>query len=131
MAEEDWDAALGRSIGIFLNGQGIAGRDPRGERIIDRSFLVYFNAGDESVDCTLPPVEHSPRWEIVVDTAGAIANSELRESGSSIPVQAKSLVVLRAHREDEEIDMDNTVASSLTVLTGSTVDNPSSSIPDV
>ena len=131
MEPDDWDADLNRFIGIFLNGEGIAGRDPRGERIVDRSFLVYFNADTEGVHCTLPTNEHSPQWEIVVDTAGVIANSELRSAGAAIPIAAKSLVVLRAHRAEEGLDTDNTVASSLTVLTGSTVDHPSGETPDV
>jgi isoamylase len=129
MAPEDWDASLGRFIGVFLNGQGIAGRDPRGERITDRSFLVYFNADVEAVECTIPTDEHSPAWEIVVDTAGVLAN-ELTAAGAVITIEPKSLVVLRAH-EPEPIETDNTVATSLTVLTGSTVDNPTTETPDV
>ncbi len=129
MGPDDWDAPLDRSIGIFLNGEGIAGRGPRGERITDRSFLVYFNAGVEAVDVTLPSDEHAAMWEVVVDTAGAIANTELRAAGSVIPVESKGLVVLRAHL-DEDVDTDNTVASSLSVLTASTADKPTTTSPD-
>jgi len=125
MTPEDWDEALGRSLGVFLNGEGIAGRDPRGNRIVDRSFLIYFNADVETVDFTIPQDEFSPKWEVVIDTAGAAADSEPREAGSVIGVQQRSLVVLRAFVE-AEIEPDHSVAASLSVLTGSTAGNPSS-----
>ena len=48
MVPDDWDSGFGRAIGVFLNGQGIRGRDARGEQIIDLSFILYFNAHDES-----------------------------------------------------------------------------------
>ena len=48
MVPEDWDAGFGRAIGVFLNGDGIRGRDARGERITDLNFLIYFNAHDDS-----------------------------------------------------------------------------------
>jgi glycogen operon protein len=129
MTPEDWDASVGQFIGIFLNGQGIAGRDARGERIVDRSFLVYFNGADQTVACTLPSDEYSAVWEIVVDTAGHLAD-EARDARAEVSVASKSLLVLRAHVA-EEVEPDNTVAASLTVLAGSTVDNPSGDIPDI
>ena len=47
MPPEDWDSGFGRSIGVFLNGDGIRGRDQRGQRITDDSFLLLFNAHDD------------------------------------------------------------------------------------
>ncbi|CAN5311458.1 glycogen debranching protein GlgX [soil metagenome] len=122
MEPEDWDTSYVKSVGIFLNGQGIAGRDPRGERIIDKSFLVYFNASENTVDFTIPSDEHSPQWEIVVDTAGVAADSQLLDAGKTLDVQERSLVVLRAHVAPE-VELDHSVAASLTVLTGSTAGN--------
>ena len=96
MVPDDWDSELGRAIGVFLNGQGIRERDARGEQITDLSFILYFNAHDESVDFTLPSDEYAAQWETVVDTAGAGADSEPVKAGQTIPVTAKALVVLRA-----------------------------------
>jgi isoamylase len=130
MAPEDWGSGFGRAIGVFLNGDGIGGRDPRGERIIDRHFIVLFNAHDEAIDFVLPIDEYSPVWEVVVDTAGISADSELRIAGSAVVVESKSLIVLRAHVEPE-VEPDHSVAASLAVLVGSTADDAPSARPEV
>ena len=41
--DDDWDDGA-KALGMYLNGDGIAGRDARGEQIIDDHFLLYFNA---------------------------------------------------------------------------------------
>ncbi|WP_035774895.1 glycogen debranching protein GlgX [Arthrobacter sp. H5] len=114
MAPEDWDSDFGRSIGVFLNGQGITGRDARGQRITDANFLMYFNAHDDVVKFTLPSEEYAPMWDEVIDTAGKYADSEPIPAGQTISVEAKSMVVLRAHTEAE--DLDHSVAASLAIL---------------
>ena len=114
MAPEDWDSGFGRSIGVFLNGEGIRGRDARGQRITDSSFLLYFNAHDDAVDFTIPPDEYGPAWDEVIDTAGKFADSDAIAAGTTITVEAKSMVVLRAHAEAE--DLDHSVAASLAIL---------------
>ena len=70
MKPEDWDAGFGRSIGMFLNGNGIRGMDTRGQRVVDDSFLLLFNAHDEGMDWVLPPEEFAPAWRLVIDTSG-------------------------------------------------------------
>ncbi|MHA7141351.1 glycogen debranching protein GlgX [Arthrobacter sp. CAL618] len=117
MAPEDWDTGFGRSIGVFLNGQGISGRDARGQRITDQNFLLLFNASDEPVDFTLPPQEYAPTWDEVIDTAGKYADSDAIPAEATITLEAKSMVVLRAHAETE--DLDHSVAASLAALANS------------
>ncbi|NOJ58348.1 glycogen debranching protein GlgX [Arthrobacter sp. 260] len=114
MAPEDWDTGFGRSIGVFLNGQGISGRDARGQRITDQNFLLFFNASDEPVDFTVPPQEYAPAWDEVIDTAGKFADSEAIPAAATLTLEAKSMVVLRAHAETE--DLDHSVAASLAAL---------------
>jgi len=112
MQPEDWDSGFGRSIGVFLNGNGIRERDRRGEPITDLHFLVLFNAGDEPVEFTLPDVEFSPNWDVLVDTAGTLANTEPVHPGAAVDLAAKSVVVLCEHVE-EEAEVDRFVAASL------------------
>jgi glycogen operon protein len=114
MAPEDWNSGFGRSIGVFLNGQGIRGKDARGQRITDANFLMYFNAHDEAVDFTIPAEEYAPAWDIVIDTAGKYADTEAVAAGTVTSIAGKSMVVLRAHTEAE--DLDHSVAASLAVL---------------
>ncbi|GAA4189540.1 glycogen debranching protein GlgX [Microbacterium oryzae] len=101
MEPEDWETAYARSVGVFLNGQGILGRGPRGERIEDESFVICFNAHVEPVDFVLPPDEYGESWEIVLDTADG-TDPNPRAAGSAVPVEGRSIVVLRAYRAPEE-----------------------------
>ena len=105
MTEEDWDYDLGRCIGVFLNGEGIADVDARGERVTDHSFLLWFNSYWEEIDATLPPGEFGAAWEAVVDTASGevhppVYNEPERDTppvtaGAVLTVPARSLLVLR------------------------------------
>ncbi len=114
MQPEDWDAAFGRAVAVFLNGDGIRERDRRGEPISDRHFIVLFNAGDDTVDFKIPDVEFSPEWDVVVDSAGLHADSEPVAPGSTLSVLGRSLMVLREH-EEAEPEVDHSVAASLAV----------------
>ncbi|MCP8998439.1 glycogen debranching protein GlgX [Pseudarthrobacter sp. RMG13] len=116
MKPEDWDSGFGRSVGVFLNGDGIQGKDARGRRITDVNFVLYFNAHDDMVNFTLPNDEYAPAWDIIIDTAGHNADTAPVKAGQILPVDAKSLVVLRAHMV-EEAEPDHSVAASLAALT--------------
>ena len=124
MQPEDWESGFGRAVGVFLNGGGIRERDRRGEPIVDKHFLILFNAGDGVVDFHIPDVAYSPKWDIIVDTAGELADSEPAVPGGVVSLAATSLVVLRAHTVPEP-DVDHSVAASLSVLAQSQVDETS------
>ena len=117
MEPENWDSGFGRAIGVFLNGNGIQGRDLRGQRITDLNFAIFFNAGDDPVDFTLPSEEFSGSWEIVIDTSGELADTEPRRATDVLRVVAKSLVVLRAWVAPE-VEIDHSVAASLSAQAG-------------
>ncbi|WP_411373880.1 glycogen debranching protein GlgX [Arthrobacter sp. MPF02] len=119
MLPEAWDNGFGRSVGMFLNGDGIQGKDARGRRITDVNFLLYFNAHDDTVKFTLPSDEFAKAWDVVIDTAGQNADTKPVGAGQPLPVEAKSLVVLRAHSEPEA-EPDHSVAASLAALTQAT-----------
>ncbi|WP_210480916.1 glycogen debranching protein GlgX [Naasia sp. SYSU D00948] len=121
MSQQDWDEAMLRAFGVFLNGTGIRQRDPRGLEIVDVDFLIYYNASDEAVDVTLPSKDVEPSWDVVVDTAGELADTPARFAGSHMTLEAKSLVVLRQHSEPE-VEPDHSVAASIAALTGTQVD---------
>ena len=96
MTEEDWEAGFGKSVAVFLNGEGISDRNPRGERVTDDSFMMIFNAHDGSIDFTLPASEYGAKWEVVLDTATPqLAEPSLAAAQSMLTVEARSLAVLR------------------------------------
>jgi isoamylase len=119
MTPSDWDSAFGRSVGVFLNGDGIRGRDNQGRRITDVNFLLYFNAHDEEVGFKVPSDEYAPAWDIIIDTAGGGADTELVPAEAVLGVEAKSLVVLRAHSLPDT-EPDHSVAASLAALSQTT-----------
>ncbi|MFW3384368.1 UNVERIFIED_CONTAM: glycogen debranching protein GlgX [Kocuria sp. CPCC 205274] len=108
----DWDEPLSRSFGMWLNGNGIAGVDMRGRPITDVNFIVYFNSNPEAVKCKLPPVRYGRQWEEVIDTAGKYADGQIRKARTSIVLEGKSMVVLRAYEAPEE-EPDASVAASV------------------
>ncbi|MGO2750055.1 MAG: glycogen debranching protein GlgX [Pseudoclavibacter sp.] len=115
MASEDWNAEFVKSMGMFLNGNAIAGRDERGEEITDVSFMVYFNASETVVEATLPSVEITSHWDVVIDTSGMHTDLEAVEPGSTIPLEPRSLVVLREAELKEK--PDHSVAASVAAMT--------------
>jgi len=101
MSEDDWKAGFAKSLGVFLNGRAIPTPNERGERIVDDSFYVMFNAQHEPLDFKLPTHEWGQRWTKVLDTSeGGDELSEERlghELGAedSVHVEAWALVLLR------------------------------------
>jgi glycogen operon protein len=110
MEEVDWNDGS-EAIGMYLNGHGIAGVDSRGGEIIDDHFLLYFNADGEST-VTLPPEEYAAAWDVVVDTAGNVDEKTPYAAGATLPLEHRSVVVLREHMEPEA-EPDHSVAASL------------------
>jgi glycogen operon protein len=103
MSEQDWAAGFGRCVSVFLNGNGITDGDARGERVLDDSFLLCFNAHHEDLDFTVP-FDDGSTWTAVVDTAtGVVVGDQTVAEATSftvgargvLPVRARSLVVLR------------------------------------
>jgi glycogen operon protein len=97
MTEEDWGSGFGRSVAMFLNGQGIPDRDTRGQRVIDDSFYLAFSAHDEAIDFTLPADEYGAAWEIVIDTVDGVDEDlpAVVAAGASVPIGPRAIVILR------------------------------------
>lgn len=99
MSDEDWDSGFGRSIAVYLNGHGIPDLGPRGQRVVDDSFVMCFNAHHEPIDFILPPKEFGTSWQPVVDTAagpGEVAEAAPAKAADPVRVEARAMVVLRA-----------------------------------
>jgi isoamylase len=95
MTGEDWGAGFSKSVAVFLNGQGIPDLDTRGQRVVDDSFLLCFNAHYETIEFTLPPKKFGAAWRPVIDTEVGIADTDERiPAAGSMSVGARSLIVL-------------------------------------
>lgn len=97
MTDEDWGANFAKSVTAFLNGHGIPDRDARGQRLLDDSFLLCFNAHHESIEFTLPPKEFGASWQVVVYTGPEETTPADEVPGAGVlNVDAHTAVVLRA-----------------------------------
>ena len=97
MTDEQWDIGYSKAIGVFLNGEGIATPGPRGERIIDESFLIFFNAHYETIEFALPTGLQDREWAVVIDTKEPrfVTTEQIYANEQLVPVYARSLVLLR------------------------------------
>ncbi len=97
MTEEDWGSGFGRSVAMFLNGQGIPDRDNRGQRVVDDSFYLAFSAHDAEIEFSLPPAEYGAAWEIVIDTLNGVDEDmpDVVAAEAKVSIGPRAIVVLR------------------------------------
>jgi glycogen operon protein len=98
MTDTDWQQGHARTLGVFLNGKGIATPDHRGEPVVDDSFYLLFNAHYEPLTFRLPTCPWGDRWEKVLDTNEPVP--DLREhkewkAGEEVQIEAYAMMVLR------------------------------------
>jgi glycogen operon protein len=95
MSGQDWGNDFGRAVMLFVNGEGIKERGQYGQRHLDDSFLLCFNAHDAEIRFAVPSHEYGQKWERVITTAEPGPDDQrVVEAGGSIAVPDKSLVVL-------------------------------------
>lgn len=97
MTEENWRHDFAKSLGVFLNGQGIRSKGPKGERIIDESFYVIFNAYHAELEYILPPKKYGTAWVKILDTFENIIDEveDTYKAKEAIIVQGRSIVLLK------------------------------------
>jgi isoamylase len=97
MTHEEWFNGFAKSIGVFLNGDGLPDPGPHGEVITDDSFFLVFNAHHEAIGFQLPTDEWGVAWTAVIDTNEPFLNEGVRnyKSGDVVDAEARSVVVLK------------------------------------
>ncbi|WP_327361597.1 glycogen debranching protein GlgX [Streptomyces sp. NBC_01296] len=97
MTERDWYAPAA-SLGMYLSGRDIPGRDERGRQVSDDSFLALLHAGDRPVAWALPGAPWAAGYELVLDTSredqAAPPGTRFR-GGETLTVPARSVLLLR------------------------------------
>ncbi len=122
MEPGDWDGNAEKSLGMYLNGNGIQGRGQRGERIVDNHFLLYVNASEEEREVTIPAEEYAEAWDVLIDTGARESNEEPVRAGATGRLAPRSLALLREHIPP--VDADYSVAASVAASTGSSAPGP-------
>ncbi|MFN3255295.1 MAG: glycogen debranching protein GlgX [Ilumatobacter sp.] len=99
MTDEDWETGYARAVGVFLNGASILTPDAYGQRVVDDSFLVLFNAGHDALTWCLPGPEWGRRWTIDLstsDTRIGLRRTVGAKASGELDVTGRSLIVLRS-----------------------------------
>ena len=102
MPEDNWSHDYAKSLGIFMNGNGIRTVGPKGERTTDNNFYMMFNAHYDTVDFFLPPKKYGYRWMKVIDTHNNIfdEDGELFNPGDKLIVQNRSIILFQHEKID-------------------------------
>jgi glycogen operon protein len=107
MSDEDWNNPHARCLGLRLAGDAIEEVDARGNRILDDTLLLVFNAHAEPIPFVLPAHRRKIRWELVLDTHrwGERHHTRSERGGAVYEMAARSLVLFcyRSHHEQREV----------------------------
>jgi glycogen operon protein len=96
MTHDDWNQAFDKCVGVFLNGEAITAPDARGERVVDDSFLLCFNAHKRDVEFVTPHVDYAREWIVELDTNHPAGAAEMVVAAEDkITVPARSVLILR------------------------------------
>ncbi|MEU2672259.1 glycogen debranching protein GlgX [Streptomyces sp. NPDC007164] len=97
MTEGDWYAPAA-TVGLFLSGRDIPGRDARGEQITDDSFLAILHAGHRPAGFRLPGPPWARSYELVLDTSRedqTAAPGTVHPGDGTLTVPPRSVLLLR------------------------------------
>ncbi len=97
MTEEQWNIGFAKAIAIFLTGSELAEPGERGERIMDESFLLFFNAHFEAIDFLIPNGLQHWHWQTIIDTTQPrfLDYGAWYTADKVIPVTDRSMIVLK------------------------------------
>ncbi|MFL5788164.1 MAG: glycogen debranching protein GlgX [Flavisolibacter sp.] len=97
MTEENWNNDFAKSLAVYLNGHGLRTVDSEGNKIIDNSFYIIFNAYHDSIEYRLPPRKYGSKWVRALDTTDGRINEEesAYNAGDTIKVEGRSVVLLK------------------------------------
>jgi pullulanase/glycogen debranching enzyme len=94
ITEGDWFDQRLNTVGLFLAGDAIRARGPKGEPVEDGSYLVWLHSGDEPVTITLPGPDFAPAYDVELSSDDALTTAV--HAQESFLLRARSAVVLRA-----------------------------------
>jgi isoamylase len=97
MEPAHWNEASANVLGVYLNGEGIITPGARGERLLDDSFYIVFNAHHEATRFRIP-TGIGAAWALVLDTAaGFMVEGKVPgiSGGDEIIAECRSMLLLR------------------------------------
>ncbi|HET7461990.1 MAG TPA: glycogen debranching protein GlgX [Longimicrobium sp.] len=106
MDDDDWSTHFVRSFQMLLGGDAMMEWDDNGERVIDDTFVLLFNAAPDPVEFVLPSTPRSPRWQTMLDTSKPAAEQAGPEhdAGARLTLPGRSMMVLMTPNAGDEAE---------------------------
>ena len=82
-------------VGMFVSGDPLRSPGPHGEQQVDSSFVIWFNAGADAVEVTLPENDWVQAGEVVLSTDPDLPVGTPVHAGDVLTLGARTVVVLR------------------------------------
>ncbi len=97
VSEEQWHDGTSKEITVFINGEEIPAKGQHGERLMDDSFLMFFNAHHEPVEFMIPEGLSQREWVVIMDTTqpNFVEDGAVYQGHASAMVESRSLVMLQ------------------------------------
>ncbi|MGC0250812.1 glycogen debranching protein GlgX [Pseudactinotalea sp. Z1748] len=94
MDPEAWEDEDQRAVAVFMNGEAIEEPDDRGRRVVDDSFMMLINSGNEDLTFHLPGPDYGDSWVVAVSTDPESDLTHLHDPDAALTVTSRSIVVL-------------------------------------
>ncbi|MDT7549566.1 MAG: isoamylase, partial [Actinomycetota bacterium] len=99
LTDAEWFDPHQHTIAMYLDGGGIKTRGPRGERVVDDSFLLVLHTGDKDAELVLPQSPWASSYDVVFDTTDESGTrTAAYKACDRLPLTARSVVLLRVTR---------------------------------
>ncbi|MEB3290862.1 MAG: glycogen debranching protein GlgX [Leptolyngbya sp.] len=101
ITEDQWHDGSAKAISVFFNGAELVAPNPQGERVVDDSFLLMFNAQATPQAFHIPPTLPQRDWILVLDTqkeAGFVDDPHRYIPDEVITLADFSVIVLRCQQ---------------------------------
>jgi len=95
MTDGDWYSGF-KSVTVFLNGAAIREPSHLGERVVDDSFLLCFNAHLAEIPVAMPGESYARQWTAALDTSAPDGFSDrVLGAGETFTLPGRSVLVWR------------------------------------
>ncbi|GCD88392.1 glycogen operon protein GlgX homolog [Nocardioides sp. LS1] len=95
MTGDDWHDESMTVVAMFVSGAPLRSPGPRGEQQVDKSFMIYLNAGARPVRIELPENDWVQAGEVVLSTDFKLPIGTPVKAGDRLMLGSRSLLVLR------------------------------------
>ena len=97
MTQDDWNDTSLRGVGVFVSGAPLREPGPRGEQVVDASFVLWPNPAEAPLEVVLPENDWVQAGEVVLSTDPDLPTGTSVKAGQALRIGSRTIVVIRAH----------------------------------